>query len=209
MSQTINRMYDNHEHAISAAEELRNNRFDRYTDVYVVSRHGGPDAPAGGAELSVDGIVAALMKAYVLKAHAQVYAERIKRGGTLVTVHAPFGAAVPAIGILDRHGPVGSGVADVEDRPMAWDDAAPCSSILHMPVLLADSATFSKFWNVRALSKRAATTFSAFGIAEIVKSRGAYSGLLGMPLLSNKATILSSMLGLPLLSKPKPRAARR
>jgi hypothetical protein len=203
MSQTINRMFDSHERATQAAEALRNNRFDGYTEVYVVNRFGGPEAGSGAAELSVDGIVAALMKAYVLKAHAKVFAERIKLGGALVTVHARFGSAVSAIDILDRHGPVESGVPDFRDAPMAWDDAAPCSSIMHMPVLLADSATFSKFWNVPALLKRAATTFSAFGLPEIVKSSGPYSGMLGMPLISNKATILSSMLGMPVLKKSK------
>lgn len=202
MSQTINRMFDNHERAAQAAHELRFNRFDRFTAVHVVTRHGEPDAGA-----SIDGIAAEIMKGHVLRAHAMVFAERVRRGGTLVTVHAPFGTAAAAMNILDRHGPVDSGVPELKDDLVAWDEAAPCSSALHMRVLLDDSATFSKFWNVPPLLKNAATTFSALGIAETVASKGPYSGTFGMPLISKKATILSSMLGLPVLSKP--RAVRR
>jgi hypothetical protein len=198
MSQTINRMYDSLERANQAADELKNNRFDRFDDVYVVG---------GGAGASTDDIVARLMQAFVLKAHAKVFAERIKRGGALVTVHAAFGTAVAAIEILDRHGPVDSGVVETSEPVMAWDDAAPCSSLMHMPVLLADSATFSKFWNVRPLAKHGATTGSALGLPEVSKSSGPFTGTFGMALISKKPTILSSMLGMPLLTKPKP--ARR
>ena len=77
----------------------------------------------------------------------------------------------------------------------------------HQERLLANSATFSRFWNVPTLLKRAATTFSALGIAELSDTRGPYAGTFGMPLLSRKGMLLSSMLGLPLLLKP--RIARR
>lgn len=203
MSQTIIRMYATPEQANQAAEELANCRFDHFPDVHVVGRSSGP----GAASSSADDIVAALTKAFVLKAHAKVLAQGVMRGGALVVAHARFGSANTAIEILERHHPIDSGLADFEDRPLAWDDAAPCSSLLHMPVLLPDSATFSKFWNVRALAKKATTTFSAFGLPETVRSSGPYAGLLGLPLISNKATLLSSMLGMPVLSKPK--AARK
>lgn len=200
MSQTINRMYDNHESAARAAHELRSSRFDRFTAVHVVTRSAGADA---GADASIDGIAASIMKGHVLKAHAVVFAERIRRGGTLVTVHAPFGTAAAAMNILDSHGPIDSGVPELKDDIVAWDEAAPCSSALHMRVLLDDSATFSRFWNVPPLLKKAATTFSALGIPETVAFKGPYAGTFGIPLISQKATILSSMLGLPVLSKPR------
>ena len=200
MSQTINRMYDNHTSANRAADALRSNRFNRFTHVHVVSRSASPEAP-------LDDIVAEVMKAFVLKSHARVLAQRIQRGGTLVTVHAPFGSAVAAINILDRHGPVESGLPDHSDAAMAWDEAAPLSSALQMPVLLKNSATFSRFWNIPAVSKRGATTSSVLGLPELSDQRGPYAGTLGKALISNNATPLSSMLGLPLLTKPKP--ARR
>ena len=73
--------------------------------------------------------------------------------------------------------------------------------------LLANNATFSRFWNVPTLLKRAAITFSALGIAELPDTRGPYAGTFGMPLLSRKGMLPSSILGLPLLLKP--RIARR
>jgi hypothetical protein len=210
MSQTINRMYDSPERANLAAEALRTNRFDRFDEVHVVGRHSEDAAGAADGEASVDAIVAALMKAYVLKAHAKVFAEGIRRGGTLVTVHAHFGTAAAAMGILDRHGPIDSGLPDATYPMMPWDEAAPCSSLLHAPVLLPDSATFSRFWNVPALLKKGATTFSALGIPETTRSSVPFTGTFGMQMISNKPTILSSMLGMPVLSKPPAaRAARR
>jgi len=193
MSQTINRVYDSLGRANGAAHELRTNRFDRFDEMHVVSRPGEGDAT------SVDAIVAALMKACVLKVHARVFAEGIRRGGTLVRVHAHFGTADAAPGILERHGPIDSRVPDVSERLPAGDEAAPCSSLLHMPVLLADSASFSRLWNVPPLLKSGATTSSALGLPEATVSRGPFAGTFGLPPISNKATPLSSMLGLPVL----------
>ena len=208
MSQTITRMYDSHERAERAADELKTNRFVQFDEVFVFARHGGHGAGPTGAQASLDGIVARLMAAHVLKAHAQGYAAGIVRGGSLVVVHAPFGCGAEAINILQSHGPIDSGVADAKDDIVAWDDAAPCSSALHMRVLLDDSATFSRFWNVPPLVKSAATTSSALGLPEAAPSKGPFAGTFGMSMISNKATIFSSMLGLPVLSKPKPRPAR-
>ena len=202
MSQTIHRMFDSHERASSAAAELRNHRLDRFDDVHVFTSRG----PAG-AELSVDDIVAAMMKGHVLKAHAKVLAQGVKRGSTLVTVHAPFGTAASAIDVLERHGASPSGLPEVKERLRAWDDAAPLSSALSQRVLLDDSATFSRFWNVAPLLKSGATTSSALGMPEISRSSGPYSGAFPLPLLSRKATPLSTMLGLPVLSKSS--AAKR
>lgn len=193
MTQTINRMYDSLERARQAAHELQNNRFIRFTEVHVV----GPDA--GGAEASVDSIVQALMKAYVLRADARVVAPAIQRGHALVTVHAPFGSATTAIEILDNHGPVDSGLVEAEDRPVPWDPATPCSNVIGLPVLLSHEDSFSRFWSVPALTKSGSTTCAALGLPELSSNDGPYTGLLGMPLLSSKATALSSMLGLPVL----------
>jgi hypothetical protein len=207
MSQTINRMYDSLERASRAAQELRTNRFDRFDEVYVTTLQAGDGAESLGADASIDAIVAALMKAYVLKAHAKVFAEGIRRGGTLVTVHAAFGTAVAAMAVLDRQGPIDSGVPDATYPPKPWDEAAPCSYLLGLPVLLDDSATFSRFWNVPPLLEKGATTSSALGIPEIVNSSAPFTGTTGVHLISNRPTILSSLLGLPVLTKP--RAASR
>jgi hypothetical protein len=190
MTQTINRMYDSLDRARQAAHDLRTHRFIRFTEVHVV----GPDA--GGAHASLDGIVQALMKAYVLKADARVVAPAIQRGHALVTVHAPFGTATTAIWILDSHGPVDSGLVETQDRLVPWDEATPCSNVMSLPVLLKHDDSFSRFWSLPELTRAGGTTL---GLPELLSNHGPYTGLLGMPLLSSKGTVLSSMLGLPVL----------
>ncbi len=192
MSQTICRMYPSHEQAQGAAQALRTDRFDDFPFVNVVGAHTVTPT-------TLDTVTAAIAKCHVLKAHARVYAEGVLRGGTLVIVHAPFGSALLAQQILDEHGPVESGFAETSDRLQAWDEAAPMSSALHCRVLLDDSATFSRFWNVRPLTKKQRTTSAALGLPELSRQRGSFNGTVGMPLLSNKGTILSSLLGLPVL----------
>ena len=194
MSQAIHRMYDSHERATRAAAELAADRFGRFTEVFVCSQ-------AAGSGASADEIVASLMKAHVLKAHARVYAERVLRGQALVTVHAPFGAALTALNMLQRHGPADSGVADAMEPYLPWDEGTPLSNLLGLRVLLADSDTFSRFWNVPALSRQGATTSSALGLPELSASRGPFTGTFGLSLISHKATPLSSLLGLPVLKK--------
>jgi hypothetical protein len=197
MSQTINRMYASAQQANAAADALRNYRFRRYDEIHVVTRFAGADDANPRSE---DDIVATLMKAYVLKYHARVFARKIAQGSAMVTVHAPFGTAADATNVLDGFDPIDSGVVESRDTLTPWDDAAPCSSAFMLPTLLPDSATFSKYWNVPPLTKRAATTFSALGLPETTNSSGPYSATLPMPLLSGKGTFLSSMLGLPVLT---------
>jgi hypothetical protein len=208
MSQTIHRLFDNPERAAQAAHELRTNRLYPFEQVHVFTRHGEAGAAGGAVELSADAIVAMLMKAYVLKAHARTLAHRIQRGETLVTVHAPFGSATTALEIFEDHGAIDPGVADTGDRLRPWDDAAPCSSLLGLPVMLSNDQSFSRFWNVPALTKKGLPTSSTFGIPEITDSSVPYKGFLGLPLISHKAAPLSSMLGLPQLIQSRPRQAR-
>jgi hypothetical protein len=193
MSEIISRMFNSFERATEAANAVRNFRFLRFPDTFVVGPHG-PSA-SGSEPLSTDAIEALLLKAYVLKSNAKVFAERIRRGGTLVTVHAPFGTAVDATNILDEYGPIDSGVANSTDRLPRWDDAAPLSSMLHMSTHAPFSSAFP------LLLKSGATTSSALGLGEISRSAAPLSASLGLPLLSSNPAPLSSMLGLPLIRK--------
>ena len=201
MSQTINRMFESVERAAQAVQALKTNRFSQFDHVYLFGRDS-----EGGVEQSVDQIVAAMMKSYVLKAHARVYAEKVKQGSALVTVHAPFGTGGDALEVLESFGPVDSGVPGPRDALPAWDEVAPCSSLFHIRVLLPDSATFSKFWNVPPLAKTARTTSAALGLPEGGGSSGPFAGTFGLPMLAGPRMSLSAMLGLPLLTGA--RAAR-
>ena len=189
MSQTISRMYGTPEQAASAKSALEE---EDYSDVHLVS---GESAGA-----SIDEIVAAIIKGNVLKSHARVYAEGISQGGSLVTVHAPFGGAAMATRILDRFGPIESGISEPESLIMSWDEATPMSCILQMPVLMDDPVPFSSFWNVPPLSGGSFSLSSLLGIPLLTKTVSRSTSF-GVPLLSNNATPLSSLLGLPALSK--------
>ena len=193
MSQTICRLYASHDQALKAAHALENNRFDRFNAVHVIGRDD--------SHASVEALTAAIMKGWVLKSKAKILAAGVARGGALVIVQAPFGSGVSAIEILQGFDPIDSGVPDHDEPPLTWDEATPVSNVLGMRVLLDDSATFARFWNVPALSKKPTTWGTALNLPEISRSSGPFTGTFGMALLSNKATILSSMLGLPLLSK--------
>lgn len=193
MSQTICRMYASHDQAVKAAHALETHRFERFTSVRVVSRDAAHD--------SLEALTAAIMKGWVLKVQAKVYAAGVARGGALVIVQAPFGSAAAAMDILQSFDPIDSGVPDHEDRLPTWDEATPVSNVLGLRVLLDDSASFARFWNVPALSKKPVTWSTAMSIPEISRSSGPFTGTFGMALLSSKATIFSSMLGLPVLSK--------
>lgn len=194
MTQTICRMYDRPERAQEAATALRTYRRMRFQDVTVYDRK------CGSGSGSIEAITAALLKGYVLKAEAKVYAERIQLGGVLVVVHAPFGCGGLAVKLLDRHGPVPSGTEVEPERPMAWDEAAPMSSLLHFRTSLPDDASFSRFWSMPLLAERTASLSWALRLPLLSDQRGGYKSFLGLPLLSRKASPLSSMLGLPLLS---------
>ena len=191
MTQTITRMYGSHEHAVDAVNELKKSHFPG-SSIHVVSAADVNETSAGtGGE---DPVTAAIMKGYVLKAHAKVYAEGVRNGGTLVTVHAPFGSADEAIEILDKHHPIESGVPEPQRTYLAWDDAAPVSSMFLLPVLSTDRTPFSSFWNIP--TRKHGHTFKLKQI-----SHGSLSSSLGLPQLSRNPAPLSSLFGLPLLSK--------
>ena len=196
MTQTITRMYGSHEHAADAVKELKSAHFPSGS-VHLVSAADVKDtAPGKGGE---DPITAAVMKAYVLKAHAKVYAEGIRKGGTLVTVHAPFGSADEAMEILDRHGPIDSGVPEPPRSYLVWEDAAPVSSVFMLPVLSKNRTPFSSFWNVP--TRKHGHTIKVKQIAH-----GNLSSSLGLPHLTrNNPAPLSNLVGAPLLAKQSPK----
>lgn len=190
MSHEITRMYASADAAMSAAEELREEGFDEFHIV---------NPPAAGVPLSA--IAAQIAEGHVLLADAKIYAVGVAAGHSLLTVHAPFGRGKLATNIMASRGPVPSGMAEPEPESL-WDEAAPLSSALMMPVLLNDPAPMSR----------------AIGIPPLISDEGSLSGALGLPLLctgempegrwglpflSDNPAPLSSMLGLPVLIKDR------
>jgi len=193
MSQTISRMYGTPEQAMSAKAALEEHD---YTDVHLVS--------GDGASTSIEDIVAAIVQGQVLRSHARVYAAGISRGGSLVTVHAPFSGAAKAMRILDKFSPIESGMSEPDSRIMPWDEATPMSCILQMPVLLDDPAPLSRFWNVSPLAGGSFSLSSLFGMPLLTQAVPRSTSF-GLPLLSKNPAPLSSLLGIPTIS----RSARR
>jgi len=74
---------------------------------------GGAVGAVTGA--ATGGIVAGLVKTGVPEEQAQYYAEGVRRGGTLVTVHTDDRMAQKAADIMNRHGAV-----DVNQRATEW-----------------------------------------------------------------------------------------
>jgi hypothetical protein len=188
MSQTISRMYSTSGQAASAKAALER---EDYSDVHMVS------GDLAGA--SVDDIVAAITKGNVLRSDARIYAEGIRKGGSLVTVHAPFSGGARAIRILDKFGPIESGISEPVDYIMPWDDATPMSCILQMPLLLDDPVPFSRFWNVRPLAGDSFSLSSLIGMPLLTKAVSRTSSF-GIPLLSSNPAPLSSLFRIPTLS---------
>lgn len=81
---------------------------------------------AGGA--LAGGIVGSLVDYGMSEDDANLYAEGVRRGGTLVTVRAPDRRAVEARAILDRYNPVNAGERRKQYMGSGWsrfDDAEP------------------------------------------------------------------------------------
>jgi hypothetical protein len=73
-----------------------------------------------GAGALAGGLVGALTGAGVSEAEAPVYAEGMRRGGSLVTVHADDTRAAEAEGILARHSPVNMTEREADYRAGGW-----------------------------------------------------------------------------------------
>lgn len=191
MTQTICRLYGTEENAAAAVTELRELGFDEQ-EIHVVK-------PRDGA--STEELADAIMKCYVYKLEAKAYAEGVKRGNTLVAVHAGFGWAMPAIIAMERCHPVESGVPDWGENRLDWDEAAPFSSAFHLPLLTDGPSPFSSFWGLPVLTKGGESKGSLLGLPLLTSSSGEYKGLLGLPLLSSNPAPLSSIFGLPTLKR--------
>ena len=191
MTQTISRLYGAASDAVACVADLKEHGFGE-GEVYAVA-----PPPPGQNDLST--LAATIAQGNVLKAKAAVYAEGVAKGGTLVTCHAPFGAAAKATAILDRHNRIDSGVPDPVYPRIIYDDAAPFSSSLQIPALLDDPAPLSSFWNLPVLTPGRASLSEKLELAELSSNPAPLSSALGWSTLSSNPAPLSSLFKLPLL----------
>jgi hypothetical protein len=215
MTQTITRMYSSPQQAMSAEATLREQGFGD-DHIRLVVYHGGHPAGSNSAD-SIESVTAQIAAGNVRKAHAAIYAQGVIRGGSLLTVHAPFGTALLATEILDSFDPVESGISSQPTPVRPWDEAAPISSALRIGVRLDHPALFSVFWNLPVLLDQAASLSVALGIPVLVAGTASLSKAIGLPALASRFSVsqaigipalasrfsMSQALGLPVLLKPR------
>jgi hypothetical protein len=177
MTTIITRLYAAEEQAVGAVNALKR-RF-RGDEINLVTPTSSQDAD----------IEALAVKGGVRASDAPAYAEKIQQGHSLVTVHAPWGFAKEAIGILDSHGPVDSGVAESEYHTVPTShEASPFSDAMGWPVLIPfkstvvldknDPAPFSKYF-------KWPTLFPSKSSAKLVDDPAPFSKILNLPTLSS------------------------
>lgn len=218
MTQTISRTYQGRENADAAAAELQKAGFDG-RDINVVAPVEAPD----------EQVLAQIQGGGVSATQAEAYADRIKRGETLVSIKAAFGYAALATGILEKHGPADTGIPEqgYEKAPTdpaaplssacGWrvlsSDPAPLSSALRLPLLLNreprrgpntelvdNPAPLSKVVNAPVLTDEPAILSSRFGWRVLLGDPAPLSKRVGMPVLSQEQNLPPASFGLPLLS---------
>ena len=82
-------------------------------------------AVGAAAGAATGGLVGALVSAGTSDAHAHVYSEAVRRGGTLVSVRVPDGDAGKAEGILDSYQPVDPAERGAAYRQEGWKNFDP------------------------------------------------------------------------------------
>jgi hypothetical protein len=219
MPQTIARVYEADADARSAVSELKKSGFAPQRISLVT--------PA--AEGANDDVAAAIESAGVTKTAAAMYAERVRKGGAVVSVRPQFGEARRAATILDSFHPTDGGVFDAPandvgpqsvggptkegappDAPAAAlcaatvprdisDDAAPFSRLLGLPVLLDSPAPLSTKLGWRVLADDPAPLSRKLGWSVLSSDPAPLSRRLGLRVLTDGAPT-SEKLGVPTLT---------
>ena len=102
-------------------------------------------AVGAGVGAASGGLIGSLVGAGVSETDAHVYAEGVRRGGTLVTVRAEDHQVATVESILDKHGPVNTSARGDEYRAEGWsrfDEASPPAEVGAMPVRSAQTPLF-------------------------------------------------------------------
>ncbi len=195
MTQTISRIYQVRENADAAATALKKAGFAE-RGINVVAPAEAPDGQ----------ILASIRRGGVVATHADVYAEGIKRGETLVSVQAPFGCATLATALLEKHGPTDTGLGEQGYEKAPPDPAAPLSSACGWTVLIDNPAPLSSSLGWSVLSTRRPPRKPD---SELVDNPAPFSKTIHKPILTDRPTILSSRFGWRvLLDNPAPLSAR-
>jgi hypothetical protein len=195
MTHAIIRTYDSEAQGSKAAAQLRS---EGYEHVHLFT---GPAGKASASAALRTALIADMLAAHIWKSHAETYAERLTKGKSMVLVHAPFSTGRHANYVLDSYEPTGSGIAVTDHGwDMKWDDAAPLSSMLRMPVLSKNSLPAETLSGIASLTKGTAFLSNLLGIPVLKSGLQHSTSSMGLPLLSGNATPLSSLFGMRTIS---------
>lgn len=198
MTQTISRMFANKTDADAAVQDLAKHGFGPDEIFVVRPPTTAINTPAAENQGVVDEIADKIARGAVLKTQAVRYAKRVAEGGCLVTVHAPFGSGFKATVLLDRHHPVESGVPARVYPRAKYEEAAPFSSALRLPVLSAEPTPFGAVLGLPSVLLPDGAVLSAWlRYSMVFESPALLSKLLGLPVLTAIGSPTSSVLGLP------------
>jgi hypothetical protein len=195
MPQAIIRMYETESQGSKAAAELREAGFEH---VFKFAYARGKGVAAAKARAS---LVDEMTAAHIWRSHAESYASELEDGGSLVAVTPPFGAGLTATRILDSHAPIGKGLETRDDGgEMEWDEAAPLSSLLQLPVLIRTDHPMETLSGIPSLTKGSGFLSSLLGLPLLSRGRHNATSSFGIPLLKSGPAHKTSSMGLPLLS---------
>ncbi len=225
MRDPIIRMYETDQQARDAVSRLRQEGFPEDAIFLVTPGFGGEPG-------SAQAISSAILAGRWLPSNAEVYVQGLEQGRSLLVVRAPFGHGMLATQVMDSFGPVDTGLRLPRGRSPAWDEAAPLSSALQLPILQRHQpAPFSALLGLHTISRgrsflsqlfgelisphfalfgrsslsdQAAPLSSLFGLKTLYRKDGPKTSRFGLPLLSRNPAPLSSALGLSLLTGPVP-----
>jgi len=152
-------------------------------------------------------IAARITAGLVLAADARKYAADVRGGKSLVSVSAPGGTGVYYRKLLESCNPVGGGIGE-RTPGRQWEDAAPFSSMLALPVISQPSPY--DFMGFPAVDRSGRTTSASFGLPEIASSDLAIFGkqdisqdfaIFGQPNVSSNPSPFSSLFHLPVIRR--------
>ncbi|NVN84864.1 MAG: hypothetical protein HXX15_02135 [Rhodopseudomonas sp.] len=192
MTQSIIRTFETLKQITGVEADLTKNNF---TSVQVFPNATVPNRG------TVEELTNAIAKTGIVKYQAASFAEIVKRGGAVVIVQAHFGTGAKASEILGKYNPIKATVASSD--PLVWDDAAPFSSLLHIPVLLDSSGSYHSYSGTPLLIDQDGEYKSMSGTPLILEQKGAYQSMSGTPLLIEQKGEYKSMSGTPLLIEQK------
>jgi hypothetical protein len=203
MTTSIVRMYGSEKQARDAVRKLKAEGFRREGILLVTP------SPKGDAE-SVQAIAGSPVLALLPRGHAEIHAEGVRQGRSMVAIRAPFGQGQLAKEILQSCDPTAQGPGVPEVPSVAWEVAAPLSSGLRIPTLWRNRPEPLSQLLGRATLRQGRTFEDKY--PSLKDSRWTFSSRLGMPLLSGNQHGRASLsgrtgdawkrsFGLPMLSR--------